>query len=148
MNRNLILLAFSFFVMSCASVEYERKLESSENILDHGESIIYPTFKKEGMELTRVIEVLSERTMAYSQNGIGLSIILILNPNETNPLISLDTEGKNFFELLDLICIEAGPEYFWSATDAVVVQRKTSEGSNPIDPFETQKPNQSEVATP
>jgi|GEM_PF-3524283 len=46
------------------------------------------------------------------------------------------------FELLDSICIQAGSEYYWSATDAVVVYKKTNEPeSSPIDPFDNKRPN-------
>jgi len=57
-------------------------------------------------------------------------------------------ENKNFFELLDLICIRAGPDYFWSATKGVVVLERDQGGTAPIDPFKKPKPNQPEQVNP
>ena len=112
--------------MSAAFGKYERELEGSEEILAHGESIIYPTFKKEKQKLSYMISDLVDQSMSNSPNGVGLSIVLLLDVKESNPLLSIDEEKKNYFELLDLICIKAGNEYHWSATaDGVTVFRKT-----------------------
>lgn len=127
MNRFIILLIIhSLSLLSSTFGEYERKLKSSEQILALGESIIYPNFKSEKKKLSYVISDLANQSILNSTDGIGLSIVLLSDVRESNPLLSINEEKKSYFELLDPICKQAGKEYHWSATaDGVVVFRKT-----------------------
>ncbi|PXA02816.1 hypothetical protein DDZ13_15170 [Coraliomargarita sinensis] len=149
MKQITILVALSFLLMfQSASGEYERKRDSDDAILAHGESIIYSDFKAEEKEFTRVLEDLVELSTSNSPNGKGLSVIPIINPNQLKPSITIDTKTKNFFELLDIICILAGPDFTWGTSDKAVFVMLKGHPMKIKDPFEAKIPNQSEQDNP
>lgn len=77
---------------------------STSNIDDSGilkqmKSIIIPQVNFSGMELTRVIDTLSELSVEYDPSGRGVNIVPLFDPNERNPRVNISLRNLN----LDLI---------------------------------------------
>jgi general secretion pathway protein D len=68
-------------------------------ILQQMKGIVIPQVNFSGMELTRVIDTLSELSVEYDPNGQGVNIVPLFDPNERNPRVNISLRNLN----LDLI---------------------------------------------
>lgn len=68
-------------------------------ILQQMKNIIIPQVNFSGMELTRVIDTLSELSVEYDPAGRGVNIVPLFDPNEKNPRVNISLRNLN----LDLI---------------------------------------------
>ena len=68
-------------------------------ILKQMKNIIIPQVNFSGMELTRVIDTLSELSVEYDPSGRGVNIVPLFDPNERNPRVNISLRNLN----LDLI---------------------------------------------
>ena len=62
-------------------------------------SIVIPQVNFSGMELTRVIDTLSELSVEYDPTGKGVNIVPLFDPNKSNPRVNISLRNLN----LDLI---------------------------------------------
>lgn len=83
--------------------------------------IIIPQVQFSGMELTRVIETLSELAKVYDPEGKGLNIVPIFNPNETNPRVNITLSDLNLDRILQFVTQQVNFSYDVGA-DAVTIQ--------------------------
>jgi len=99
-------------------------------------SIIIPQVNFSGMEITRVIETLSELSAVYDPEGVGLNIVPIFNPNELNPRVNISLRNLNLDRILQFVTQQVNFSYDVTA-DAVTIQPSDREGgvSNTITEF-------------
>lgn len=68
-------------------------------ILQQMKSIVIPQVNFSGMELTRVIDALSELSVEYDPSGAGVNIVPLFDSNKRNPRVTISLRNLN----LDLI---------------------------------------------
>lgn len=132
------------------------------DLQDKLNSIIIPQVNFSGMELTRVIETLSELSSVYDPEGEGLNIVPIFNPNETNPRVNISLRNLNLDRILQFVTQQVNFSYdvggdavtitpdggsgdvssiteFFPITRATVIRLTGVRGdggrSGPVDPF-------------
>lgn len=96
-----------------------------EGLQEKLNSIIIPQVNFAGMELTRVIETLSELSAVYDPKGEGLNIIPIFNPNENNPRVNITLRNLNLDRVLQFVTQQVNFSYD-VGSDAVTVQPSDS----------------------
>jgi len=79
--------------------EVSRGSEEVSGILQQMKTIIIPQVNFSGMELTRVIDTLSELSVEYDPMGKGVNIVPLFDSNERNPRVNISLRNLN----LDLI---------------------------------------------
>lgn len=79
--------------------EVNRDGGDESGILQQMKRIIIPQVNFSGMELTRVIDTLSELSVEYDPAGMGVNIVPLFDPNERNPRVNISLRNLN----LDLI---------------------------------------------
>jgi len=92
-----------------------------EGLQEKLNNIIIPQVNFSGMELTRVIETLSELSAVYDPKGEGLNIVPIFNPNETNPRVNISLRNLNLDRILQFVTQQVNFSYDVTA-DAVTIQ--------------------------
>lgn len=95
----------------------------NEGLQEKLNKIIIPQVNFSGMELTRVIETLSELSAVYDPDpeGNGLNIVPIFNPNETNPRVNISLRNLNLDRILQFVTQQVNFSYDVT-TDAVTIQ--------------------------
>ncbi|MGJ8640312.1 MAG: type II secretory pathway, component PulD [Opitutaceae bacterium] len=83
-------------------------------------SIIIPQVNFSGMELTRVIETLSELSVEYDPERIGVNIVPLFNPNDANPRVNISLRNLNLDRVLQFVTQQVNFGYDVGA-DAVTV---------------------------
>ena len=66
-------------------------------------SITIPQVNFSGMELTRVIETLSELSVEYDPERIGINIVPLFNPNDVNPRVNISLRNLNLDRVLQFV---------------------------------------------
>jgi general secretion pathway protein D len=66
-------------------------------------SITIPQVNFSGMELTRVIETLSELSVEYDAERVGVNIVPLFNPNENNPRVNISLRNLNLDRILQFV---------------------------------------------
>ena len=66
-------------------------------------SIIIPQVNFSGMELTRVIETLSELSVEYDPAKVGVNIIPLFNPNDSNPRVNISLRNLSLDRILNFV---------------------------------------------
>lgn len=83
-------------------------------------TITIPQVNFSGMELTRVIETLSELSVEYDVEGIGVNIVPLFNPNDNNPRVNISLRGLTLDRILQFVTQQVNFGYDVGA-DAVTV---------------------------
>lgn len=96
-----------------------------EGLQEKLNSIIIPQVNFAGMELTRVIETLSELSTVFDPDGVGVNIIPIFNPNETNPRVNITLRNLNLDRVLQFVTQQVSFSYD-VGSDAITVQPSDS----------------------
>ncbi|HKK18212.1 MAG TPA: hypothetical protein VJ952_05975, partial [Opitutales bacterium] len=112
------------------------EIATDDGLQDKLNKIIIPQVNFSGMELTRVIETLSELSAVYDPEGRGLNIVPIFNPNETNPRVNISLRNLNLDRILQFVTQQVNFSYDVGA-DAVTIQPSDSLGntSNTVTEF-------------
>lgn len=97
----------------------------NEGLQDKLNKIIIPQVNFSGMELTRVIETLSELSAVYDPEQKGLNIVPIFNPNETNPRVNISLRNLNLDRILEFVTQQVNFSYD-VGSDAVTIQPSDS----------------------
>lgn len=95
-------------------------------------SITIPQVNFSGMELTRVIETLSELSVEYDQTGVeprGVNIVPLFNPNDSNPRVNISLRGLNLDRILQFVTQQVNFAYDVGG-DAVTIQPSDSIGGS------------------
>ena len=83
-------------------------------------SITIPQVNFSGMELTRVIETLSELSVEYDPERIGVNIVPLFNPNDVNPRVNISLRNLNLDRVLQFVTQQVNFAYD-VGSDAVTV---------------------------
>jgi general secretion pathway protein D len=65
--------------------------------------ITIPQVNFSGMELTRVIETLSELSVEYDAERVGVNIVPLFNPNDINPRVNISLRNLNLDRILQFV---------------------------------------------
>lgn len=101
-------------------------------IQDKLNSITIPQVNFSGMELTRVIETLSELSVEYDQSGTtprGVNIVPLFNPNDSNPRVNISLRNLNLDRILQFVTQQVNFSYDVGG-DAVTIQPSDSIGGS------------------
>jgi general secretion pathway protein D len=83
-------------------------------------SIVIPQVNFSGMELTRVIETLSELSVEYDPEHTGVNIVVLFNPNESNPRVNISLRNLSLDRIMQFVTQQVNFTYEVGA-DAVTV---------------------------
>ncbi|MGC6606910.1 MAG: type II secretory pathway, component PulD [Lentimonas sp.] len=89
-------------------------------------NIVIPQVNFSGMELTRVIETLSELSVEYDSEGLGVNIIPLFNPNDSNPRVNISLRNLSLDRILQFVTQQVNFGYD-IGNDAVTVQPTNNE---------------------
>jgi general secretion pathway protein D len=93
------------------------------------ESIKLPKINFTGMELTRVIESLSELSLEYDSKGEGVNIIPLFNPGEFNPKVNITLRNLSLDKILQFVTQQVNFTYEVGA-DVITIQPSDSIGGS------------------
>jgi general secretion pathway protein D len=83
-------------------------------------SIVIPQVNFSGMELTRVIETLSELSVEYDPERVGVNIVPLFDSNTANPRVNISLRNLNLDRILQFVTQQVNFGYDVGA-DAVTV---------------------------
>lgn len=89
-------------------------------ILQKMKGIVIPKVNFSGMELTRVIETLSELSVEYDTEGVGVNIVPLFDANQNNPTVSISLRNLDLDRILEFVTQQVNFAYSVGA-DAVTV---------------------------
>jgi general secretion pathway protein D len=92
-------------------------------------SISIPQVNFSGMELTRVIETLSELSVEYDPERVGVNIVPLFNPNDNNPRVNISLRNLNMDRILQFVTQQVNFSYDVGG-DAVTIQPSDSLGGS------------------
>ena len=103
-------------------------ISASNSALDGGDSstqrklnsIVIPQVNFSGLELTSVIETLSELSLQYDPDGEGVNIVVLFNPNNTNPSVNISLRNLSLDRILQFVTQQVNFTYE-VGSDAVTV---------------------------
>ena len=98
-------------------------------IQDKLNAIVIPQVNFSGMELTRVVETLSELSVEYDPERIGVNIIPLFNSNDTNPRVNISLRNLNLDRILQFVTQQVNFAYDVGG-DAVTIQPSDSLGGS------------------
>ena len=98
-------------------------------IQDKLNAITIPQVNFSGMELTRVIETLSELSVEYDPERDGVNIVPLFNPNESNPTVNISLRKLNLDRILQFVTQQVNFAYDVGG-DAVTIQPSDSLGGS------------------
>ena len=85
----------------------ENKVQASEaeipRLVRKLDSIILPRINFNGMELSRVVETLSELSVEYDKDGEGVNIVVLFNPTELDPEINITLRNLSLNKILKYV---------------------------------------------
>ncbi|MFL2826200.1 MAG: type II secretion system protein GspD [Coraliomargaritaceae bacterium] len=93
------------------------------------ESIKLPKINFTGMELTRVIESLSELSLEYDSEGEGVNMVALFNPSESNPKVNITLRNLSLDKILQFVTQQVNFTYEVGA-DAVTIQASDAIGGS------------------
>jgi general secretion pathway protein D len=93
------------------------------------ESIKLPKINFTGMELTRVIESLSELSLEYDSEGEGVNMVALFNPSESNPKVNITLRNLSLDKILQFVTQQVNYTYEVGA-DAVTIQASDAIGGS------------------
>ena len=104
-------------------------VEEGGRIQDKLNSITIPQVNFSGMELTRVIETLSELSVEYDAERAGVNIVPLFNPNDSNPRVNISLRNLNLDRILQFVTQQVNFAYDVGG-DAVTIQPSDSLGGS------------------
>lgn len=103
--------------------------EEGGRIQDKLNAITIPQVNFSGMELTRVIETLSELSVEYDPERDGVNIVPLFNPNDSNPSVNISLRNLNLDRILQFVTQQVNFAYDVGG-DAVTIQPSDSLGGS------------------
>lgn len=95
-------------------------------LADKLDEIIIPQVNFSGMELTRVVETLSELSVEYDPAGDGVNIVPLFDANEKNPRVNISLRKLSLAQILNFVTQQVSFNYDVGET-AVTVSWSGSE---------------------
>ena len=105
------------------------EVDEGGRIQDKLNSIVVPQVNFSGMELTRVVETLSELSVQYDPERIGVNIIPLFNSNDSNPRVNISLRNLNLDRILQFVTQQVNFAYDVGG-DAVTIQPSDSLGGS------------------
>ena len=105
------------------------EVDEGGRIKDKLNGIVIPQVNFSGMELTRVVETLSELSVQYDPERIGVNIIPLFNSNDTNPRVNISLRNLNLDRILQFVTQQVNFAYDVGG-DAVTIQPSDSLGGS------------------
>jgi hypothetical protein len=96
-------------------------------ILQKMKAIIVPQVNFAGMELTRVIDTLSELSVEYDPERVGVNIVPLFDANESNPRVNISLRNLNLDRILEFVTQQVNFAYS-VGPDAVTVDASDAAG--------------------
>ncbi|MBL6838897.1 MAG: hypothetical protein ISQ75_07475, partial [Puniceicoccaceae bacterium] len=104
-------------------------IDEGGRIQDKLNGITIPQVNFSGMELTRVIETLSELSVEYDPERVGVNIVPLFNPNDSNPRVNISLRNLNLDRILQFVTQQVNFAYDVGG-DAVTIQPSDSLGGS------------------
>ena len=104
------------------SVRSTSTQQTKETVQKKLDSIMIPQVNFSGMELSRVLDVLSELSVEYDPEKIGVNIVPLFKPNSVNPRVNISLRNLSLDRVLHFITQQVHFSYKVGA-DAVTVSR-------------------------
>ena len=105
------------------------EVDEGGRIQDKLNGIVIPQVNFSGMELTRVVETLSELSVQYDPDRIGVNIIPLFNSNDSNPRVNISLRNLNLDRILQFVTQQVNFAYDVGG-DAVTIQPSDSLGGS------------------
>jgi general secretion pathway protein D len=105
------------------------EVDEGGRIQDKLNGIVIPQVNFSGMELTRVVETLSELSVEYDPERIGVNIIPLFNSNDSNPRVNISLRNLNLDRILQFVTQQVNFAYDVGG-DAVTIQPSDSLGGS------------------
>ena len=96
-------------------------------ILQKMKAIVVPQVNFSGMELTRVIDTLSELSVEYDPENVGVNIVPLFDANDSNPRVNISLRNLNLDRILEFVTQQVNFAYTVGA-DAVTVDASDATG--------------------
>ncbi|RCL31344.1 MAG: hypothetical protein DBX03_01070, partial [Puniceicoccaceae bacterium] len=113
--------------------ELESKAKATEqaipSLVGKLESIVLPRVNFTGMELTRVVETLSELSVEFDAEGEGVNIVVLFNPTELDPKVNITLRNLSLDRILQFVTQQVNFTYD-VGDDAVTIQPSDSVGGS------------------
>ena len=90
-------------------------------------SIVIPQVNFSGMELTRVIDTLSELSVEYDPEQVGVNIVPLFDANQSNPRVNISLRNLNLDRILEFVTQQVNFAYS-VGNDAVTVDASDATG--------------------
>ena len=103
------------------------QVENTSGILQKMKSIVIPQVNFSGMELTRVIETLSELSVEYDSEQVGVNIVPLFDANQSNPRVNISLRNLNLDRILEFVTQQVNFAYS-VGSDAVTVDASDATG--------------------
>jgi general secretion pathway protein D len=97
------------------------------SILQKMKGIVIPQVNFSGMELTRVIDTLSELSVEYDPEQVGVNIVPLFDANQSNPRVNISLRNLNLDRILEFVTQQVNFAYSVGA-DAVTVDASDATG--------------------
>ena len=105
------------------------EVDEGGRIKDKLNAIVIPQVNFSGMELTRVVETLSELSVEYDPERVGVNIIPLFNSNDSNPRVNISLRNLNLDRILQFVTQQVNFAYDVGG-DAVTIQPSDSLGGS------------------
>ena len=105
----------------------KRVEENTSGILQKMKGIVIPQVNFSGMELTRVIDTLSELSVEYDPEGVGVNIVPLFDANQSNPRVNISLRNLNLDRILEFVTQQVNFAYSVGG-DAVTVDASDATG--------------------
>ena len=105
------------------------EVDEGGRIQDKLNGIVVPQVNFANMELTRVVETLSELSVQYDPDRIGVNIIPLFNSNDSNPRVNISLRNLNLDRILQFVTQQVNFAYDVGG-DAVTIQPSDSLGGS------------------
>jgi general secretion pathway protein D len=105
------------------------EVDEGGRIQDKLNGIVIPQVNFSGMELTRVVETLSELSVEYDPERTGVNIIPLFNANDSNPRVNISLRNLNLDRILQFVTQQVNFAYDVGG-DAVTIQPSDSLGGS------------------
>ncbi len=103
------------------------QIVENNSILQKMKGIVIPQVNFSGMELTRVIDTLSELSVEYDPAGVGVNIVPLFDANTNNPRVNISLRNLNLDRILEFVTQQVNFAYSVGG-DAVTVDASDATG--------------------
>jgi general secretion pathway protein D len=106
----------------------KQPIDAGDNTIQRKmDGIVIPQVNFSGMELTRVIETLSELSVEYDPEHIGVNMVPLFDSNSSNPTVNISLRNLNLDRILQFVTQQVNFSYDVGA-DAVTIAPSDAAG--------------------